>query len=139
LPCTADTNDRVIAYVVSTALHPMIRENVYRIGRETVVGAYLHADSTNIEVEVEYANRYFRALVCDDGRGIDPLVLDAGRDGHWGLPGVRERSRVIGSSLRLRSRHGLGTEVELTVPGTVAFDGDSQGQIWRWTRWFCRK
>jgi len=126
---------RIIVYGVSRRLSPTIRDDVYKIGREAVVNAFVHAHATTIEVEVEYANRYFRLLVRDDGRGVDPLILQTGRDGHWGLPGMRERSESIGSHLRLRSRLGSGTEVELTVPGTIAFAGDPPGAIWKWIRW----
>ncbi len=129
------TTYRVIAQGAPRPLRPLIRDDVYRIGREAVVNAFLHAHANNIEVEVEYANRYLRVWVRDDGRGMDPIVLKAGREGHWGLPGMRERSESIGSSLKLRSRVGAGTEVELTTPGTIAFDADSSGRISRWMPW----
>ena len=122
---------RVISQVASRPLRPIIRDEVYRIGREAVVNAFLHAQANNIEVEVEYANRLFRVLVRDDGRGIDPRVLDAGREGHWGLTGMRERSENIGASLRLKSRIGAGTEVELTVPGAVAYESPSRSSIFQ--------
>jgi len=56
-----------------------------------------------------------------NGCGIDPQVLRAGRDGHWGPPGMRERAEKVGAKLRVWSRAAAGTEVELTVPGQVAF------------------
>jgi len=76
-------------------LSPMIRDEVYRIGREAVVNAFLHAKANKIELEVEYARTFVRVLVSDDGCGIDQNVLDIGRAGHWGLPGMRERSEKI--------------------------------------------
>ncbi|MGA2047999.1 MAG: ATP-binding protein [Terracidiphilus sp.] len=87
----------------------------------------------------EYADRYLRILVRDDGRGIDPQVLHAGRGGHWGLPGMRERSEGIGASLKLRSRIGAGTEIELTVPGGIAFQGQSRGPIFRCIAWLTHR
>jgi len=39
---------------------------------------------------------------------------------HWGLLGMRERSE----KLVLNSASGAGTEVELSVPGRVAFGGE---------------
>ena len=116
-------------------LSPMIRDEVYRIGREAVVNAFLHAKANKIELEVEYARTFVRVLVSDDGCGIDPNVLDTGRAGHWGLPGMRERSEKIGATLKLRSRAGAGTEVQLTVPGTIAFDGQSPGKSTRLRLW----
>jgi signal transduction histidine kinase len=130
---------RVITHSVTRPLRPVIRDEVYRIGREALVNAFLHAKANTVEVEVEYASRYLRIIVRDDGCGIDPQVLDAGRQGHWGLPGMRERSEGIGASLRLRSRIGAGTEVELTVPSSIAFENQSHGPVSHWLTWLNRE
>ena len=99
-----------------------LRDEVYRIGREALVNAFRHAGAMNIEVELEYTPRHLRVVVRDDGRGIDPRVLRSELDKHWGLLGMRERSERIGAKLRIWSRHAAGTEVELSVPGRIAFD-----------------
>jgi ligand-binding sensor domain-containing protein/signal transduction histidine kinase len=125
------TGYRVTVNSTTRPLRPIIRDEVYRIGREALVNAIAHAHARNIDVEVEYASDELKVLVRDDGLGIDPRVLRSGREGHWGLPGMRERSEGIGASLRVRSRVGAGTEVELTVPSKVAFEGKLQNPIWR--------
>jgi signal transduction histidine kinase/ligand-binding sensor domain-containing protein len=102
-------------------LRASIRDEVHRIVREAVVNAFRHARAGVIEVEVEFARSRVRILVRDDGVGIDPDVLEAGREGHWGLPGMRERAERIGGTLRVWSRAGAGTEVELSVPARIAF------------------
>lgn len=102
-------------------LHPVIRDEVYRIGREALANAFRHSGAAAIEVEIEYAARALRLLVRDDGRGIDPQALEAGRDGHWGLSGMRERAERMGAQLKVWSRAGAGTEVELSVPNEIAF------------------
>lgn len=130
---------RVVAQGAVRPLRPMIRDEVYRIARESVINAFLHAQSNNIEVEVEYANRFLRLLVRDDGCGMDPQVLDTGREGHWGLPGMRERSENIGGSLKLRSRIGAGTEVEITIPSSLAFESQSRGPLSQWRSWLTRE
>jgi signal transduction histidine kinase len=130
---------RVIAQHSSRPLRPLIRDEAYRIGREAVVNSLLHARANTIEVEVEYASGYFRVLVRDDGCGIDPQLLHKGREGHWGLSGMRTRSESIGASLKLRSRVGSGTEVELTVPSAIAFEGPSRRPASRWLRWLSRE
>jgi hypothetical protein len=59
---------------------------------------------------------------ADDGIGIDPKVLNEGaRAGHWGLPGVRERAKLAGGQLDFWSEVGAGTEVQVTVPASVAY------------------
>jgi len=103
-------------------LHPIIREETYSIGREALINALTHSDAHNIEAEITYESREFRLRIRDDGRGIDPAVLEkGGRDDHWGLQGMRERAKRIGGKLDLWSRPGSGTEVELTVPASTAY------------------
>jgi signal transduction histidine kinase len=125
---------RVVVQGEPIKLRPLIRDEVYSIGREALVNAFTHAHAKSIEVEVEYANRDFRMLVRDDGCGIDPQVLNHGREGHWGLSGIRERSEGIGAMVHLRSRIGAGTEIELTIPGAVAFEKERHGSLSIWRR-----
>jgi signal transduction histidine kinase len=70
-------------------LQPVVRDEVYKIGREALVNALRHAQATRIEVEIEYGARALRVLVRDDGSGIG-RVLRSGRTG-TGLEGMRER------------------------------------------------
>ena len=113
---------RVIVAGLQRRMRPLIRDEVYRIGREGLVNAFRHARAANIEVELDYAAHSFRLSVRDDGSGIEPQVLQSGRDGHRGLHGIRERAEEIGGRLRVWSRPSGGTEVELTVPGHLAFE-----------------
>ena len=103
-------------------LRPVLRDEVYRIGREALVNAFRHSQAKNIELEIEYATRSLRLLVRDDGCGIDPKVLQSGREGHWGIQGMRERAEKIGAKLRLWSGAPEGTEVELSIPSKLAFE-----------------
>ncbi len=130
---------RVITQGTTRPLRLQIRDEVYRIGREAIANAFMHAGAKSVEVEIEYAGKHLRLLVRDDGSGIDPHVLDAGREGHWGLAGMRERSEGIGASLKLRSRVDAGTEVELTIPAAIAFESGPGGPISRWLPWLNRE
>jgi len=126
LSVTAASEFRVIVEGRAQPLHPLVRDEVHRIGREALINAFRHANARHIEVELEYAAHHLRMLVRDDGAGIDEEVLKSGRQGHWGLSGMRERAEQIGARLRLWSRKGAGTEVELSVPGTMAFVAPSR-------------
>ena len=86
------------------------------------MNAFRHSRASCIEVELEYGPKRFRIVVRDDGCGIDPQVLRAGREGHWGLPGMRERAERVGAKLRVWSRAAAGTEVALSVPNSIAFE-----------------
>jgi len=102
-------------------LHPLVRDEVYRIAGEAVRNAFRHANARRIEVEIRYDERRLRVRVRDDGRGIQPAVLEGDRPGHFGLPGMRERAQVIGGRLNVWSEGGLGTEIELTIPAAAAY------------------
>jgi signal transduction histidine kinase len=102
-------------------LHPIIRDEVYRITREALRNAFSHARAHHIEAELIYAERLFRLRIRDDGTGIEPAMLEEGRSGHYGLPGMRERARQIGAEFRIRSGVGTGTEIELRIPGSIAY------------------
>jgi len=112
---------RVIVEGQPSALHPMIRDEVYRIGREAIVNAFRHSKAKNIEVEIYYMARELRIIVRDDGCGINEQVLHSGRDGHFGLRGMRERAEKIGAQLKVLSRPDAGTEIEFFIPGKVAY------------------
>jgi signal transduction histidine kinase len=112
---------RVIVEGKPVQLHPIIRDEAYRIGREALVNAFHHSNADKIEVELEYSTKNLRLVVRDDGLGIDSQVLQSGKDGHWGLAGMRERAESIGARLRVWSRENAGTEVELVIPGHIAF------------------
>jgi signal transduction histidine kinase/ligand-binding sensor domain-containing protein len=102
-------------------LHPIVRDDIHRIAREALRNAFRHAHADRIEAEVTYAPRELRLRIRDDGKGIDPQHLSTGRARHWGLASMRERSLQIGAQLNLWSEVGAGTEVELRIPGAVAY------------------
>jgi nitrate/nitrite-specific signal transduction histidine kinase len=81
-----------------------------------------NAEARRVEVEIRYDDREFRLRVRDDGKGIDPAVLSgSARDGHYGLPGMQERSKVVGGKLTVWSEADAGTEVELRIPATKSY------------------
>jgi signal transduction histidine kinase/streptogramin lyase len=119
------TDYRLIVEGTPRALNPLVRDEVYRIGCEAIVNAFRHSGATSIGVVLEYGIQELRLQVCDNGRGIDPSILQSGRDGHWGLTGMRERAERAGAKLKVLSSPEHGTEVDLRVPGRVAFESRS--------------
>jgi signal transduction histidine kinase len=103
-------------------VHPILRDEIYRIAGEALRNAFRHAQARRIEVTIWYGERQFRLRVRDDGKGIAPGVLDEQRRaGHWGLAGMRERTELIGGQLEIWSRQQSGTQVELSVPASIAY------------------
>jgi signal transduction histidine kinase len=112
---------RLIVLGQPRPLHPLLRDEVYRIGREALINAFRHARAKKIEVELKYSLRYLHVFVRDDGCGIDPRAPQSGIDGHWGVSGMRERADRIGARLHVFTKASAGTEIELSVPSRVAF------------------
>ncbi len=103
-------------------LAPLVRDEVHRIACEAVRNAFRHAQAGRIEVEILYDQRQLRLLVRDNGKGIDPKVITGGgRAGHYGLPGMHERAKLVGGKLALWSELDSGTEAELIIPASVAY------------------
>ncbi|HVO61011.1 MAG TPA: two-component regulator propeller domain-containing protein, partial [Terriglobales bacterium] len=124
---TSDTSDlrpgfRVAVEGQSRNLHPILRDEIYKIVAEALRNAFRHAHARQIEVEIRYDTDQFRLRVRDDGKGIDPAVLSQqGREGHYGLPGMRERAALIGGKLTVWSEVDAGTQVELRIAASVAY------------------
>ena len=103
-------------------LHPILRDEIYRIAGEGLRNAFRHAQARNIEVEIRYDDDQFRLRVRDDGKGMDQTIFsNQGRKGHYGLPGMRERAKVIGAVLEIWSEIDGGTEVELRLAADTAY------------------
>ena len=103
-------------------LHPILRDEIYKIAAEALRNAFRHAQAGLVEVEIRYDDDEFRLRVRDDGKGIDPKVLATqGLEGHYGLRGMPERAAVIGGELAVWSEVGAGTEVELRLPARTVY------------------
>jgi signal transduction histidine kinase/ligand-binding sensor domain-containing protein len=114
-------------------LHPIVRDEIYKIAAEALRNAFRHAHAGRVEVEIRYDTGQFRLRVRDDGKGIDPAVLaNQGLEGHYGLRGMPERAALIGGKLAVWSEVGAGTEVELRLPASVVY-ATSPGRTW-WSR-----
>jgi signal transduction histidine kinase len=110
-------------------LHPLVRDGVYRIGREALTNAFRHSKATKIDFGIKYAPKSLRIFIRDDGCGISPDFLESGREGHLGLRGMRDFAEKIGAELKIWSRAESGTEVELVVPHQIAFVKKSSGGL----------
>jgi len=107
-------------------MHPIVRDEVYRIGYEAIRNSIVHSHATRLQVELRYEqDLYLR--VKDNGVGIDSVVLSQRKDEHFGLQGMKERAARIGGKLTLVSST-CGTEVVITVPGSIVFRKFERGE-----------
>ncbi len=122
---------RVTVEGETRSLHPILRDEIYRIAAEALRNAFRHAQAQHVEVEIRYDDRQFRMRVRDDGKGMD-AALPSGQEptGHFGLNGMRERAKFMGGELAVWSEVDAGTEVELRVPAGVAYMPYRRGSLW---------
>jgi signal transduction histidine kinase len=114
-------------------MHPIVRDEIYRIGYEAIRNAFAHSSASRLEVELRYAND-LALRVSDNGIGIDPAIADTGKDGHFGLQGMRERAARIDGKLTIVSSTNSGTEIRLIVPGGIIFQKRMPGRRSLFTR-----
>lgn len=122
---------RLVVEGAARDLAPILQDEVYCIGREGLRNAFIHARARQVEVEISYGERLFRLRIRDDGHGIPQDILEAGRSGHYGLSGMRERARQTGGKLDVWSAPGTGTEIDLSIPGSIAYYRSPRRSRWR--------
>jgi len=115
-------------------LHPIKRDEIYKISAEALRNCFRHSGAKQVEVELRYDNEEFRLRVRDDGKGVDRALIEGhGREGHFGMRGMRERAILIGGKLTVWSEIDAGTEVELRIPASSAYVSGRRGS------WFSRR
>jgi signal transduction histidine kinase len=123
LAVPSDVEFRITVIGKERPLHLCIQHEIYRIGREALINSFRHSRATRVEVDLEYGDSELRMRVRDNGCGLDSRVLETGREGHWGLAGMRERAAKIGGPLKI-ANSATGTEIELSLPSDVAMLAD---------------
>jgi signal transduction histidine kinase/ligand-binding sensor domain-containing protein len=101
-------------------MHPIVRDEVYRIGYEAIRNACVHSRATQLRVELSYTQD-LSLRICDNGLGIDPDIVLRGKQGHFGLQGMRERASRIMGKFSIESSVDSGTVITLTVPGGIIY------------------
>ena len=127
---------RIVVEGSARPMRPNLHIEVFRITREALRNAFSHSQGHMIETEMAYTENQFRLRIRDDGKGIDPDErVRAERTGHWGLKGMRERAERLGGELEVWSEPGAGTEIELRIPASIAYETvrsqDSSRKFWR--------
>ena len=107
-------------------MHPVVRDELYRIGFEAIRNARTHSRASRLDIALSYGHD-LTLRVADDGVGMELTMAERGKEGHFGLRGMRERAARIGANLSVTSKPGTGTAIVVTVPGRVIFRKASTG------------
>jgi len=90
---------------------------LYRSAQEALANVRRHAQASRVRVELgRQDGAGWEIIVSDDGVGFEPEEGMRVREGHLGLPSMRERLQLAGGSLEVRSRPGEGATVEIRIP-----------------------
>jgi signal transduction histidine kinase len=91
---------------------PDKRQAILRILGEALFNAARHADASTIRIALGAAGGGMLLAVRDDGRGFDPDQVEGAG---FGIRSMRERAQLLGGELRLESKPGYGTRVEIAL------------------------
>ena len=112
---------RLVVEGAARKLHPILRDEVYRIACEALRNAFNHAQANLVEAEITYGDGLLRLRIRDNGSGIPKHIIESGRAGHYGLSGMRERAQQSGAKLVIWTGSGTGTEIDLSIPASIAY------------------
>lgn len=115
----ANADDNVLTSLTvtgdTTTLPQEVCEQVYYALREAIHNALVHSGTTRLDVTVGISDAHLHARVSDTGGGFSVVEMTNARKG-LGLSSMRERVQLLGGKLRLASRPGHGTTVDISVP-----------------------
>lgn len=94
-------------------LPPMLETTIFRIVQEALSNARRHASASAVCIDLRRDGNRVRVRVEDDGCGFNP---DQVGEDHFGLEGIRQRSRLLGGEPQITSSPGAGTIVAVSLP-----------------------
>ncbi len=106
-------------------LQPDTAEDAYLIAAEALRNALRHSKSQSIQIGVQFSPAEFELIVADDGLGIAAEICERGREGHFGLQGMRERAKRHAGVLTIISGEEQGTQLCLVLPANNAYRQDN--------------
>ncbi len=116
-----DVTVSVVVCGTTRDLDPIVFDEVSRVAGEAIFNIWRHAGASRVSIEIDYQGS-FRLRFADDGAGIDPAILLAGgRQGHFGIAGMRERTEKLGGIFTIRALPDRGTEVVVTISAAIAY------------------
>ena len=116
-------------------LRPLVRSEIEHIAREAISNAVQHSGAELIRLDIMYQPAHFFLSVSDNGCGINEETQKVGRQGHWGIAGMRERAESIGGRLRILPHVPSGTVVELYLRASVAYSEKTPKWFFPFYRW----
>ncbi|MFV2045305.1 MAG: sensor histidine kinase, partial [Anaerolineales bacterium] len=89
---------------------------IYRIIQAALDNVATHAQASQVWVDFDFGREQLYVIVHDDGVGFHPSVTMTTPGDHLGLIGMKERAEGLGADLKVNSKPGKGTRIELMLP-----------------------
>ena len=133
----ARTDLQNIEYVHRTTfdrLVPPLESAIFRIVQEALSNVRKHSGSRRARVELIETASTLKLSIRDWGCGFDPATVSRER---FGLQGIRQRARLLGTTATIESSPGNGTLIAVDLPLIRAEqDAGRGGQLslgeWQW-------
>lgn len=90
-----------------------IENALLRIFQESLVNIKKHAKASQVEIDLSIDDKMVNLRISDNGVGFETAPS---ADKHFGLIGMRERAKLLGGSIDIRSEKGKGTHLDITLP-----------------------
>ncbi len=94
----------------------LIAGNLLLLAQEAVTNALKHSGASEIGITLGLSHGHAELVFEDNGCGFDPTAVPGQYDGHFGLQGMRERTKRLGGQIELSSAPGHGTILRVKVP-----------------------
>lgn len=122
LPFASSTRISVSSHGQRRSLRPDVFDEILCIVSEALFNAARHAQASEVAVQIDYGRHWLAIGVRDNGVGMaQELAAQAGRSGHFGMLGMRERAQRIRAQFRIDGSDGQGTSVSLRVRSGIAY------------------
>lgn len=94
---------------------------LFRISQEALRNAMKHANARRIKLRLYAGENEVVLEIHDDGCGfpVPDRLSELTRANHYGLVGIAERVNWVNGQLHIRSRPGLGTQIQARIPLTA--------------------
>ncbi len=106
-----------------------IEIGMYRIAQEGIHNALKYAQADRIAVELVTKKKYIHLIIADNGKGFLYGQEEENGIAHLGINNMQERSHMINGSMKIDSRPGKGTRIQIKVPVTYLEDEQNQSVI----------
>ncbi len=101
------------------ALAPAAEEQVLRIIQESLANTRKHAQAHKVEILFSADERSLQVAIMDDGVGFDIHQQQSDELPHFGMNMMRDRVKILGGRLDVRSAPGQGTKILVFIPREI--------------------